>query len=288
MVQADRALLSRAFPLLVACGSFDFAFCRHLVNICIVLINTFYEDYSLKHLDTANCQRQPQFGCWPEAGLAVGAISLATSHSPTNLPAAVAEPSNSGHANSVQARASAGQPAAGPCRCSTRPDTAPSHHTSAQTPANGAPRQKPGGAGQRRRHHPEPDPKGRVQEDIRGCIMHTAAAQGTETTRNRNHTGLSLTDFVSVDTGNVNREFTDANEHDCNENEPIQLRTRFRGTPMTNGSSTRKPWESENPSRTTGVRKLCRTDEAAGDVKTDRVSRGPPEALGNQTSTRMF
>ena len=34
----------------------------------------------------ANCQRQPQFGCWLEAGLAVGAIALATSHSSTNWP----------------------------------------------------------------------------------------------------------------------------------------------------------------------------------------------------------
>ena len=30
---------------------------------------------------------------------------------------------------------------------------------------------------------------------------------------------------------------------------------------------------------------MCRTDEAAGDVKTDRVSRRPPEALGNQIQT---
>ena len=110
--------------------------------------------------------------------------------------------------------ASAGQPAAGPCRCSTRPDTAPAHHTSAQRPANNAPRQKPGGAGQRRRHHPEVEPKAGVHEEIRSCSMHTAAAQGTETTRNRNHTGLSLTDFVSVDTGNANREFTEVDRNE--------------------------------------------------------------------------
>ena len=140
-------------------------------------------------------------------------IALAASHSPTNWPAAVADPSNYSHANSVQARGLSWS-AAGPCRCSPRPDTAPAHHTSAQRPANNAPRQKPGGAGQRRRHHPEVEPKAGVHEEIRSCSMHTAAAQGTETTRNRNHTGLSLTDFVSVDTGNANREFTEVDRNE--------------------------------------------------------------------------
>ena len=69
---------------------------RLLVHICIVLINTSYEENKLKHTDMANCQRQPQFGCWPEAGLAVGATALATSHPPPDWPLAAAEPSNAG------------------------------------------------------------------------------------------------------------------------------------------------------------------------------------------------
>ena len=48
---------------------------RLLVHICIVLINTSYEENKLKHTDMANCQRQPQFGCWPGACLAVGAVA---------------------------------------------------------------------------------------------------------------------------------------------------------------------------------------------------------------------
>ena len=126
----------------------------------------------------------------------------------------------------------------------------------------------------------------KVQQQM---CMHSRWTRQTQPQTRGNRTARFVsTSLVSRDTVNAERDWTQvnkANEHKSNKNEPIQLRTRFRvAWPMTNRSSTRKPRELENTARTRGVRKMCRTDEAAGDVKTGRVSRGPPgpEGLGNQ------
>ena len=118
-----------------------------------------------------------------------------------------------GHA-SVHASASAGQPAAGSCRCSPRAGTAPAYHTRTQTPASRVPRQNPWGPGRQRRHHSDAKPKAGCGGISTTAACTAAAARGTQTTRNRKYTGLPLTDFVSVDTGNANRESTEVDRNE--------------------------------------------------------------------------
>jgi len=148
---------------------------RLLVQICIVLINTSYEENRLKHTDMANCQRQPQFGCWPEAGLAVGATALATSHPPPDLPLAAAEPGNAGLVRAL------GLGLSWPASCRSLPVQPQSGHSSS-TPNHHANASKPRTEGESL--GPMPTAKtplrcktqGRAGEDICNCSMHRSSS----------------------------------------------------------------------------------------------------------------
>ena len=76
--------------------------------------------------DTTECQYQPQFGCWPRAGLAVGAGSLAALRSTAGLAAGLGRTQRrtnqllaANKCTLAQGRAPAGQ--LGTCRCRPGP-----------------------------------------------------------------------------------------------------------------------------------------------------------------------
>ena len=163
--------------------------------------------------DMTKCQHQPQFGCWPGAGLAVGAVALAALHSLPAWPLALAEPnaepSNSGQEQGLaQGRASAGQ--LGACRCSrwarAQAEHTLDHQGSSELQVGARRGAGPPSEDTTPMRNPRQGTEGRYQQ-----LEHAAAAaQGTQDEpRNSKHTGLSLTNFVSVDTGNANRESTE-------------------------------------------------------------------------------
>ena len=89
----------------------------------------------------------------------------------------------------------------------------------------------------------------------RSCSMSSSSsnsAQGTETTRNHKHTGLSLTDFVSVDTGNANREIDETHMANENKNNDYghQQRQAFHTKSIKRRRSSLKPEDSKEDGST--------------------------------------
>ena len=171
-LQADWASLSGAFPLLVGCA------CPHLVCICIVFINTSYEEKAPKHGHGTSRSSVAGPGRPLLSVLLLWLPCIPPPASPLALAGPNAEPSNSGKEQGLaQGRALAGQ--LGTCRY--RPGPGPgrtfplplAHQGSSETPGRRALRWGPPSPRHRRRPL-----KAEIQQGA--CIWKSAAAAGEE------------------------------------------------------------------------------------------------------------
>ena len=189
-----------------SCGLIDT--CPHLVCICIVFINTSYEEKAPKHGHGTSRSSVAGPGRPLLSVLLLWLPCIPPPASPLALAGPNAEPSNSGKEQGLaQGRALAGQ--LGTCRY--RPGPGPgrtlplplAHQGSSETPGRRALRWGPPSPRHRRRPL-----KAEIQQGA--CIWKSAAAAGEEAHESRHrqgkqtHTGLSLGYLVSVDTGMLN------------------------------------------------------------------------------------
>ena len=139
--------------------------------------------------DMAKCQYQPQFGCWPGAGLAVGAVALAALHSAAGLAAGPGRTQRrtkqlrtTSKCGLAQGRALAGQ--LGACRCSLAGPRAQAEHPWTTKAASNSGRRAPRLRGQRRRHQSMRTPKaghrGRYPQLEHAPQQHKAHTEGKE------------------------------------------------------------------------------------------------------------